>query len=1126
MLGNTWVSEHHVVFADKLHNLALGHYALEVAAVTRDTGDLRLVEELKLILTPGPAWHRPRYGLFGRLGGPSGVEPDPTHLTQFRLETIELQESDRTLAIIPVDRALDRGIIRIPLLSAPGAPAGSGFEPAAWARTAIILHARLLPPVSPAVALPPLQDSGRLSWIYRPQAGTVRAERARAVGRLLAPGRLEPIGSGLALFPERAYAGESFTASIILMNRGERPTETASVRWRYDERSLDAILPALPPGRDVTLTFQAIAARTILPVTLEGNAATLARDMDPLLRPRLSLGRLAVDTGFRDEPLVVRIAVGNSGTGEASRPRLFVGAGSVDTTLVLDPIPADETRIVVLTLGDTAWPETVPVIARIASAIEPEDTGRFLARRTRRPAPDLRLAGLSFEGDPVPGGAGRAAAVLENRGNVEGFARAAITIHAVPAGIEVLRVSREIRVPAGERVEMKTPIFAWANGITRAAFEWQGGTEFLQAYAEPAPFTAPDGETVLILASAFPARGIAGTIESADPDSPDAGAGVLPRRITEHWKAVLPPLTNLDELAPVGRLVVTSAAWLTNPAGTEFLPEQAAARREVRPSLKATITGAGFSDAFTVTASETQFVFPIPRAALAETLVLTLNAVGRSPVYLTSAPLLRVAYGAPERGAFSDVHVTETGLHLRVANTARWIPARALTVSAAYAEPLPHPDGPNVVETSIALDRLEERDVFIPLPRVPPGRMQLEVSLPLSSVPSAQRIEQLVLPVPRPELSPFRVIAGRARAGAREGTGMATPGTETGILVLLGVHRSPVRDLILAAQEAHMAVTIHVPAEETAVAWFPRARTASIDYGPLSDRRQVPEHAELPAPGAGSTRTGIRILDTGGDSPAGGQFVLVRFARGGEEPRPAGRVYLAINGLLRSVKTVPATAAGEAWIDGFAVRPNPAVPLDVLLFEETLPGGGAAAVAHVDRGVFPVSLEPEGASRVERDWIQPVRATASMIAGTGADTAVDAGERAAQAAWAVAAFLGGQDPTSLGIISPEPARALTRLGRDTTALGRMAYRQRLWTLVEEWQAAADRIALRTLPVTLSAARFAAFQASIARLKAHSEDVGVLNRRAVVEELGTLATHVDHILGQRLEPGLAATLRGF
>lgn len=1114
------VAQHRLTFEGERYNLPLGAYALEVAALTRDAGERRLVEGLKITFQPGPAWHRART----RFLRSAILEPDPTVATRFVLESIELKENGRTLAVVAHGKEIERGITRLSLAVPDGATVGTIFEPATWAMTEVVLHARFLAPESPSLALPNIPDEGRLSWTYRPARTTLVAGPAMAPGRPLAPGRLVPIGSGLSVFPERPYAGDTFTASIILLNRGERATAEESARWNYGRLALQARIPALEPGRDTTLAFTAAAGRGEDRVTISWKDTMVSALVSPLLRPRIVLGAAAVDSGYREDALVVRVAIGNRGTGEAGAARLRIVAADRDTLIALPAIPPDETRVVVAVFAESGWPETFPVTAGVTAEFENADTRRMLIVRPARPAPAIALAAIAIEGEQVPGAAGRAAAVFTNNGNQHGAVRARILVRAIPTGIEIERATREERIPPGGEVAIPTPLFPWATGLTRIEVSWEAGAtsgeDFRQVYAAPHAFLAPDGETVLAIASTDPA-GIQPAGGQPGGSTPAEGSYATPRRLETVRTFQLPPLGNLDELSANARLVVSSACWLTNPAGTEFLPAGAAARREARSAIRATLTGAGYTDAFSIAASETRFVFAIPRSALAETLTLSLASASRSPVFLTAAPSLRIGWATPERGSFTDLSVSETSLALVVANTARWTPARVVTIAAAYAEPVPASGGPVRFETAVPLAPGEMRRVTIPLPPAPPGRHQLEVSVPLSSTPTVQRIEQLVLPTPRPALAPARALAARSLSG------------ETGLVAILGIQGNAVRDLILAAHEANAAERLSVPAQETAVAWLPGARTMSIDYGPLSARRTVEQ-----APPA--EFRDLRILDTGGDTPARGQFFLLRFARGGAEPRPEGRVHLAINGLLRATRQVPATESGAAWIDGFVLAPGPGGSVEAVLFEEDVSGG-----VRIDRRVFPVAAEPVGASRVERDWTRPVmvspaalgsrttnargdtRGAAAPPAGGShpADTRSSPSERAALAAWEVAAFLVQRDRATFGTITPEPARALARLGSDTSALGRMAYRRQLWELVEQWERAARRLEMEPLASTLSIERFRAFQASIAALKQFASEVGILNRRAVLDELDRLAGHVPHILGRDVDPALAAAIIG-
>lgn len=1082
-----WIEDTRVRAGEQLVAARLGAFLVNASLRVIGSDDTRTLDELILASPPRPSWVIWKNNWLGRH---INVQPDPARPTLVRLEAVEIRERRRTLSVLRPNAMLREAKIRIPL---------DGTDSVSWANLEILLHVRFLLPDSPAAAAiaplrPLLKFEGRRTLIYRPAELTLRDGVPQPVGRPLLPGRLEIIGAGLTIFPERPFAGETFTALAVFQNRGERPTAAQSLRWQFNDLTLDAEMPALSPERDVSLRFEAIAG--VIPglVSLRWGDTLVTTRLEPRLRPRLALTRLAADEGFAEDPLLIRAAIANFGTGISQPARLLLRAGDVETTLIVTPVAAGEKTAISVAWSET-WPAALHIEAELYGGGESADSRSISLLRPPRPTPDLRIAEIRLLGDPTPGGAGRALVIVENRGTLEGMARLNINVNAVNADRMLCSETPTERVSAGGRITIQSTLFPYAAGINRASATLGGEAEFVQVYSAPPEFQPLEGETVLTLV-AVPSGAASSGAASSGAALQDSNPNTVIRLAGERL-FTLAPQSDLEELDTTVRLQLAATLWMTNASGTEFLLEGAAARREMQAMLKVVVNGAALSDRFTVAASESPFVYALPREALRETLTISLTPIARSPCYLTAPPSVRIAYSATERGRLRDVRATDSGLYISVINEAHWIPSDKMTVAATYE----NEDITRELVTPIA--RGGQANIFIPLPLLVPGRRMIQVSLPLSAVASERRLEQFILSNPPPR---FEVVAALSAWSDQR---------DSGILGLVGVRDAAITDLRLIGAGAFPVTTANsplridyrlpiVPADETAVVFFPSASAFSINYGPLSTRSS--DAAGIPRP-----TSHLTILDLGGDSPDRGQPFVLRYTRYSDsEPLPPGRVYLAIDGILRTARPVPSLARGERWIDGFVLVRGPNETLDAVVYE--LDSSRSRAI--VSTRSFSLDADVVGASaaptRADREWTLPVR----LATPSASETGVTPYERAAKSAWEITRFLAEQKG-AVPPLTPATARTLERLSGDTSALGRMRYREQLWELVESWQLASQLLAGCRLPVTLEVEQFAAFRKSIEQLNILSRDVGVINRVAVETSLDDLANTVEFLIGKRV-----------
>lgn len=851
----------------------------------------------------------------------------------------------------------------------------------------------------------------RKTFVWRPADYALDLGEARDRGIPPKPADLRPIGSGLIVTPESPRVGETFTALVILQNAGELSNDTTVAVWTYGGNDITREIPPVAPGRVFHLRMNLRADTWPDNVLVTVGNAVYAAKVIPRQAPLLILSSFEIRGEFTDEPIDVLYSVRNFGSAPAGEPVLTLSAGGSETSIVLPEIGPDKNFS-----GRVSWAAKMSEKFDLEISISAEGAEtRAIAPVSRkvRPAARWEILSMHFDGTRQAGERGQLVANVRNSGNLSGRLGAELK---VITDTPVATTLRSKVVAPDETVEIRSEDFAYEPGIMRGVILLGGLAESIQTDVMP-------------------------VIIPRDPDAAYLGAYQAPdvRRIQRNVRFEFAPVAAIEEVESPATIMIPITSW----------------DKDRGPAVRATISGHELSDRWDIGSSETIAIYSLQREAFAETVTVTLNAIGSKAVFLTAPPVVRLPFSAAEHGVIADAVANESGVYLTIANAAKLIRSGVVTFQI------------NDAMMRIAIGAGEETCVFVPLSSARPGYHAVLISTPLSPETRPTELERFVPPDPFPKFRTSSIA---------------------GAIVLITPEGNDAHGLRINGRSI-----AHLPEGETAVIRLPRERVAAIEFGSWRDTLTINPTASIAR---------LKILDLGDDSTIARQNSLVRFKRSG--PAPEARIHLALNNLLTSSTSVPALEREETFFG--AIRfPRPlSTPAEILIFED----GENVSVDHIIADLS----EDESPRRGDWDWTAPVIARprtrpSSPYLHLG-DLAMKALEEIVPLASVRAA--GPIEPP----ITPQAARDIERDAVDTSALGRIRYRDGIRKIAAEWRAAWGHFAGARLPVTLRPEDVAKFQAALENIETLADRPAILDRREVEGALKTLAEAVEPILGLR------------
>jgi hypothetical protein len=1068
----------------KRFELPRGAFSFEPRAKVEGISARRTIVEAGGRFEPGAAWMEvaPSRNFVGM----RSLEKKPVGRTALELLAVEILENGRTVALVETAALLNSG------RNSRMWPFNLDVEN--WDAVEFLYHVRIVQEDPERPAIPELRDGGRATLRWKPSAFALSVEAARERGRPPRPGELRTLASGLVIYPSEPFVDDTFTATIVLQNVGDLPTTSRILCWAYGGETATTELPPLPSGATASLHFSAVAREDDDRVSLDLGDRLLLADFELLRRPILRLLSAVPAENYTEDPLVMQVSLANTGSGGALGASLAISTPRTETIVMLPNLaPRRSTTIPITWRHSFTEPETVTVELRDDNRSLGAITFR-LARRYR-PRPAFSILSVELEGERGAGNPCRVRARIRNHGDLAGSAAAELAVvHATGDRLLGSRIVTQ-DLASGEERDFHSEAFPQEPGLLKARVRLGNEEEFQLVDVPPPP--AMVDETAVEL---FP-----------ELDSTDApGFAVVP--LTGAVVFRFSPVSSLEEIDSAVTLILRSTSW-RNPSGAM----EPAGRREPRAVIRVTVmadapnpsggagdtasstaaasVARGWRDKFEIASSETLFTYPLARHLLADTWTITLEPTPGATVFLVGAPRLLASLSANQNGWLESARATETGVYCLVLNRGTRI--RSPFVTAAILE-----ENGRAISAGARIAPGDRGIIFLPTSLATPGRHAVTVTLPLSPTPQARVVEQFIAPVPFPRLGFAGVVGGRS---TRTG--------EAGMLALIPVTRSNAPDLRLRPLHGSRkidTVTFNlVPASETVAIWAPGADGMLIDYGPI----QEPARATAPPRAAAASR--LRILDLGGETPTRRGDFVVRYVRSAiGETLPEARIWLAVNGLLRSAQTAPQLLPGERYFGAFRVSPSPTEDLGILIFERgETPSGpqfDETSYAIVDAISARLAAEGSAPTRGDRDWTRPVHFARPL------PVSADPYLRASDAAWGAARFLMAEQLADLPPVTPEPVRELARWGSDTTAAGRINYREALSKLVEEWRNAGMMLSGARLPVTVEASDLAAFFTALDELDSMAGHPSPLDRRRVETTLNSLAASTERLLGLRVE----------
>lgn len=958
----------------------------------------------------------------------------------------------------------------IALLGTPGSPetlngnratfsAPMNAKIANWSDVEILFHVRAHNDDTRASDIPRLKTHGRGTILWKPANFDIVLREAMEHGVPPRPAELRVVGAGLTAVPESPFVGDTFTAVILLRNSGELPLDASDYRWTYGDAAATGRFGSLSGGADTRLAFSAAAQPEAREIGLAIGTARFTATIAPIRQPHLDLLSVQATPTYAEEPLDLALVIANTGSGPASDAEVRLTFDGGDTLVKLAELPVSGPigrRI--------AWSDSFPLDFDLSVRLTDESTRESTAVLPihRRPRPRARFAAdqLEFAGPCAEGMPGRFHARVRNDGDLASELTLLLDVSA-PGGDSPL-ASRRFRaqIGPGQSAEFLSDIFAYRSGLLRGSILGPGFEEFTQIDVAPRDLDAGAENGLMMHA----------VDETATP------------RVTRVVSPILfrfAPIEDLEEFDSSATLVVPVQTWPMTPGGTP-LREDA-----VRPSLAVWIDGAGLSDRFDVASTETITAFAVARAMLADTFTVRIEPIGSSPAWLVGAPVLRLVAAAPEYARVTAASARAAGVMATVQNAARYFDVRQATVAVAY-------EGEPDSAVAIALDRGEAKTFLIPMTRPKPGRYAIRLTTPLSPSADPRSLEQFIAPKPMPRLKLDYLAPTRARSG------------ETGLIALVSIRGNAAPDLEASGDGADTARLAIVPNGETAVWVFRGATRFDLAYGTSEIHSVTDANPPVVAPY-------IRIIDFGGALPLS-QSGVVRFVRNaGGETLPAGRVLYAVNGILRGGTAVPELAPGEKYFDAVRFTPATRQPIRVVLFEPRRVG--ARGVAMIDERTSEISDATDVPTRADWDWLGPVVWSPARRADPRASIYL----RMAALAQSASEYL---VPLRLTPVSPQPAREMESLRADTSALGRVAYRDQLAQLAAQWKGACLAFEGVRLPSTVDPPHVHALSEAIERTEALANDPGLLDKSKVERALENLESRIRMMLGLDVDEAYA------
>ena len=1019
--------------------LRKGDFNIEGSALVSGNSKERFIESIKLKIKSELAYEEPEESKGGFLGISRVLKPIKRGRTMLELKSIELQCEGKTLAVKEFGiRIRDAGEIELPIQSATSN----------WSQTKILFHIRVCQDDSSAASIPDLQPMENRTIIWKPTDFLLEMKPAQNPGRPPKPGRLQ-FASPLSIFPPAPFIGSTFASSIILMNSGDIPTETATAYWEYGSETQIDEIPSIRGGTFQTLKFASTAqrdrGRVILKISNQSIAnQSIAADFEPqsMAIPKLLSAKIVSNNA--EEPLELIIAVANQGTGTADKMNIRLKGFGKETYVMLPPLRAEETNAFSF-LWQDSFPESFNLDLFFINDEVTETKISFFVSRIPRPAPIFNIENIYFESDKSIGSKSRLYAVISNKGNLAG--NVSPVLKASLEDIVISDFNRRIRIMPGETALVATEPFPLLSGLIRGDVLLGEKSEFILLDVPPERHESPED-----------CIKIEPLISVLNPNY-----SVMP--IDDELKFIFAPVetTELDTVITIELHVKT---W-----------GSANEQRPV-PAVTARLKGSGWQDKFEVASTETTFFSSLTRSMLEDTLELKLSPVGNIKAFLTDTPRLIGKLVYTENGVISNAIASESGVYLTLQNRGVFTKSNNLALFSKVSS----------AETTsiIKIKSGEIKNVFIPIASTKYGKETILLSLPNSPWNQLVEVTRFVPPVPFPNMN-FSLLAN---AQSEDGENLS--------LVNINVQDGDAPDLEVKSEDEKssekQAITF-VPAGETAVFAFKRANRFLVNYGPLNFSANLQEDSFR------NRLSHLKILNLGDDTPPAGRDIVIRYARYAETGvLSAGRVYVAVNGILRQAQNVPQLKEGEKYYGGFKLNAGSSGEANIILFEELSP-----SFFLLDRFSSKLTLIKDVITRADRDWTLPV------IVST--QSKGDVTERLANLAWEASRLLVEQGITNLPLITPQSALNLKRSEKDTSALGRIAYREALIELAKGWKKVSEIIQGARLPITLEAKQLNMFFSAIERLNILAAEPIELEQDKVSSALNELERYASYVIGK-------------